>query len=167
MSTIIGVNLNIVFKEDTPLEILTWLKANNHITIFSEEDFEKLVPSYITENAPRCDALNVDTDTVYEYEFYKDEKRLTMYGEHKNTDNDWEHTINYLMPYIDKDKSIGFIGNDIVYAITFKPVEDKSTLDKVLIKGVCDRNNYPVIIEIEDDIWNLTRYYEEQLVREQ
>ena len=167
MSTIIGVNLNIVFNEDTPLEILVWLEANNSVIMYSEEDFGKLVPTYIKENSPRCIELKDFTSVVSEYEFYKDEKRLTMYGEHKNIDNDWEHTINYFIPYIDKDKSSGFIGNDIVHAITFNPVEDKSSLDKVLIKSVCDRNDCPEIIEIVDDIWNLNRYYKEQLEREQ
>lgn len=132
MSTITTVNLEIVFKKETPTEIRTWLNSNNFLDVIQSDNYKDLIPTYILENADRCAILYTPPDKDYEYSYDKQLRKLIMIKEHKNKDNDWEKFINYIMPYIDKEQSLGFISNDY-YSTVEKIMFTESDDDEVLV----------------------------------
>ena len=165
MSTITTVNLHIKFTDDLPKEILEWLVLNNTISELDETldydyaDFEKSVPNYILENADRCSQLN---GFGARYSFSNNE--LDLLSSHKNKDHDWEKFINYIMPYIDKENSLGFTHNDYgdsVFKIMFIESEEADILVKEIISSRCDNNNCEIYIDIDGDIDYLERLYKE------
>lgn len=167
MSTITTVNLRIKFKENLPDEIGAWLNANNFEDILDSDRYELVVPKYILENADRCSYLNRWREDECDYEYNPDTKLLTLYGEHKNKDEDWEKFVNYILPFIDTEQSLGFISNgydSAVYKIMFTESEDPSIINKEVLQSRTGSgyDNQELYIDIEDNIDNLEELYQEQ-----
>jgi len=139
MSTFTQVYLEVKLTLDTPNEIVNWLEANNDKYFVNTDKYEPLVPEIIKNTASRCEILHVnDNNQTYSFKSMDDGYALLLRGEHKNKDSDYEKLINYLLPYVDKTNSNGYIyydSNYQLYYILFEPSDDPGVLKTKYVKN--------------------------------
>jgi len=142
MSCCTDLFINVRLNLDTDIKILNWLSANNDRDYINSEKYISLVPKIISETASRCNVLNRDyADFKYEFSESDGYYRLCLRTRHKNKDEDFERLINYLIPYINKNESIGYIYSDcsrILHKILFEPSDSPDILVTDIVNNVND-----------------------------
>ncbi len=169
----VGLNLRVVFKDTLPKELVDWFavleKRSTGDVSCTVEVCRKLAPQYIVERAEKCILLASHTGCDEErYKFVNDSDgmMLTMYANWKMREYEWEKFVNYIMPYVVVEKSLGFINwdcNGDIYKITFIPsvtMDELKRTEPFSPEGVCGVCTEDMNVRISDDIDYLEEVYE-------